>query len=522
MKTKFPLFLLFAITLVANGQTKPKKYKDIFDLNAIKADQEYYSQAILQYQIIEKIISKYGAIYHLFPKEKPELFIEKETSKDADFDLKHGVPTMVLFPNAQDPSSNNSDINQELSKLGVDRCQYEIPLHLNDLDGGFQFNHYLFNSDNKAALDAFGIVKNGFESKSLYIVIDYLQHKDFNCTGLPKIRYGVGIRSEIKISEWSNKTDLKESSLAGLAANAEINSLKVNITVKTIGITGLDSKLNIPNNTNFNVDTYADYQKIIDFIRNFEEYQTNEQKNDTVSKTNELESPKYKNITFKPQIIPVMDEYRTSISESFMPYYASLENLEKKIKKLNSKRAKYIQDQLAVKQDGTNLLDKISVAIYESKVNALSDEMTVLNDRKKDLTNANIYNTDLKRYVKILSIISNTTLALNDPKIENELTPIKNSINTIKTNETNSLDQAKQFERDAFTKLFDKKMDEAISLFQKAEDAYNGYNSVYEIRRYLKTLPSTNLNWKTIYTKIATDFSYKLPKDILDKLKTAN
>lgn len=369
MKTKILLIIFISISFLVNAQSKQKKYKDVFDLNAIKADQEYYSQAILQYQIIEKIISKYGSIYHLYPKENTKLFIEKATTKDADFDLKNGVPTMVLFPNAQEKSASNDAINLELSKLGVDRCQYEIPLNLNDLDGGFQFNHYLFNSDNKAALDAFGIVKNGFEAKSLYIVIDYLQHKDFNCTGLPKIRYGVGIRSEIKISEWSNKMDLKESSLAGLAANAELNSLKVNITVKTIGITGLDSKLNIPNNTNFNVDTYADYQKIIDFIRNFEQYDSNDKKNSTENqddKTKDSIIAKYKKIKFKPQLIPVMDEYRTSVSESFSPYYASLEDLEKKIKKLNNKRDKYIKDKLAVKQDETNLLDKMSVAIYES------------------------------------------------------------------------------------------------------------------------------------------------------------
>ena len=515
MKTRITLIVIVAISLIANGQNKSKKYKDVFDLNSVKADQEYYSQAILQYQIIEKIISKYGSIYHLFPKENPKLFLEKAITKEADFDINKGVPTMVLFPNTQDLSTSGNEINQELTKLGVDRCQYEIPQNLDNLDGGFQFNHYLFNSDNKAALDAFGIVKNGFESKSLYIVIDYLQHKDFYCTGLPKIRYGVGIRSEIKISGWSNKTDLKESSLAGLAANAEINSLKVNITVKTIGITGLDSKLNIPNNTNFNVDTYADYQKIIDFIRNFEQSDPKKKEIDSLD-------IKHKKITFKPQIIPVMDEYRTSIAESFSPYYKSLENLEKEIKKLNRKRDKYLKNQTDSKNDPSNLLDKISVDIYESKVNAISDEMTILNKRKKDLTNANIYNTDLNRYVKILNIISNTTLALQDTNLEKELEPIKTSISSIKTNETNNFELAKQYERDAFNSLFDKKIDAAIISFQKAEDSSNGYKSVYEIRRYLKSLPQTNLNWKKIYTKIAKDFSYKLSKDIIEKLNSSD
>lgn len=515
MKTKIQLIILILISFIANSQNSTKKSKDIFDLNSIKADQEYYSQAILQYQIIEKIISKYGNIYHLYPKEDPKLYLEKTNSKDPDFDINNGVPTMVLFPNAQDKSDINNEINKELSELGVDRCQYEIPLNLDDLDGGFQFNHYLFNSDNKAALDAFGIVKNGFESKSLYIVIDYLQHKDFNCTGLPKIRYGVGIRSEIKISGWNNKTELKESSLAGLAANAEINSLKVNITVKTIGITGLDSKLNIPNNTNFNVDTYADYQKIIDFIRTFKQNDETKEKKDSLN-------PQFKNIKFKPQIIPVMDEYRTSISESFSPYYSSLENLEKKIKKLSHKRAKYLKDKLSSKNDDSNLLDKISVDIYESKVNALYDEMKVLNDRKKDLTNANIFNTDLKRYVKLLSVINNTSLAIKNTEVENEVTTIKNKITTIKTKETNSLDQAKQHERDAFNFLFDKKLDDAITSFQLAENSYNGYNSVYEINRYLKSLPAKNLNWKLIYTKILSNYNYKLPTDIIEKLKNSN
>lgn len=147
--------------------------------------------------------------------------------------------------------------------------------------------------------------------------------------------------------------------------------------------------------------------------------------------------------------------------------------------------------------------------------------MTILNERKKDLTNANIYNTDLKRYVKLLNVISNTTLALKDDIVESELSPIKASINTIKNEESTKSDEAKKYEREGFTYLFDKNLTSAMASFQKAEDSYNGYHSVYEIKMYLSRLKNDNLNWKTVYTKILNDLNYKLPIDIIEKLKLA-
>ncbi len=431
MRTILIFFLLTLANTNAYSQKKSKSdFKDILDLDAIKSDQDYFSQAIIQFQLLEKIIQKYGAIYHLYPKENPSLLLRRGQFKNDEeklkFDIENGSPTMVLFGNTiMDGNSRMNEINEELYQLGVDRCQYQIPLSLDDLDSGFQFNHYMFSSNNKAALNAFGIVKNNYDSESLYIVIDYIQYKDNQCPGIPKIRYGVGIRSEIKITNWNNSLDIKESSLAGLAANAEINSLKVNITVKTIGITGLDSKLNIPTNTSFDVNTFADYQKIIDFIRQFDEKETFTDDTSTSSTTqnttpsnvekriSELkevveESIKqknsYQNIVFKPQMIPVMDEYRTSISQSFKSFYETLNDFEKRINKLMKEKKKY---ESLKQKDVKNELEKAKVMIYEEKISAITDEINDIKRRKNDLKEANNLVYDLERFKNLLKVISN-------------------------------------------------------------------------------------------------------------------
>lgn len=520
------LFFLAVVLcpLLAQGQKgDSKKFKDVFDFDAIKSDQEFYSQAIIQFQILEKIIPKYSIIRHLPPKELTNLPLKRTIERDKSaFDVNNGVATIVLFPNADDTDSHN-EINPELYNLGVDRCEYQLPLSLNDLDSGFQFNHYMFKSSNKAALDAFGILKNGYESESIYIVIDYIQFKDNICTGLPKIRYGVGIRSEIRISNWSNKMDIKESSLASLAANAEINSLKVNITVKTIGITGLGSKLNIPNNTSFDVDTYADYQKIIDFIRTFDE------KSKDLKETKKLPSGKEavypasvdSTIEFKPQLIPVMDEYRTSITQSFKPYYAALEDLEKRLKKLRRAKGKYQKY-----KEGDTKIDMAMVSIYEEKIASVLDEMKVIKDRKAKLVNANIYNGDLDRYVKLLLVLNHTS----DEKIKEVLTDTTqaNEIIAIKSNEVNNAlgksekrIKADYYESEGYDYLFDKNLDKAIEAFQLAEDTNNGHDSAYEIIGYLKTIKKRGgaVDWKIVYKMMYTSYNWKMPRTIKNKFR---
>lgn len=514
MKKFLFLLGLLIISNVVYSQKGSKKFKDVFDLDAIKADQDYYSQAIIQFQILEKLIYKYGAIYHLYPKEDSKLVLQRVLEADPKkFDIEKGVPTMVLFPNINDGDSKENKINQELYKLGVGRCQYQIPLKLTDLDGGFQFNHYMFKSSNKAALDAFGIVKNSYESESLYIVIDYLQYRDYVCTGLPKIRYGVGIRSEIRINQWSDKLDVKESSLAGLAANAEINSLKVNITVKTIGITGLDSKLNIPNNTSFNVDTYADYQKIIDFIRNFDQKNKPAESGKTVAGDT---LNKYKNITFKPQLIPVMDEYRTSITESFKPYYETLDALEKKLKKLYSQRNKYKKYE---ENEAGSPIDSSMVAIHREKIKSVFEELKAVKERKDQLSKANIYNSDITRYVALLSFLNGTSKDISsaDTTFVSTVGDIKSRIDNIQ--KENNLDEALKYETKGFEYLFDKKIPEAITAFKNSEENYPQLHSTTEIIDYLNTIDPGEANWKTIYSTILKRYNWKLSDKIIARLK---
>lgn len=501
-----------------------KKFKDVLDLDAIKSDQEFYSQAIIQFQILQKILPKYSIIKHLPPKELTNLPLKRTTARDKPaFDIDNGAATVILFPNSDDSDDTNYETNPELNLLGVDRCEYKLPLSLSDLDGGFQFNHYMFKSSNEAAINAFGILKNGYESESIYIVIDYIQYKDNFCTGLPKIRYGVGIRSEIRISNWSNKTDIKESSLASLAANAEINSLKVNITVKTIGITGLGSKLNIPNNTSFNVDTYADYQKIIDFIRTFDEKKKDSKENKKLLSGKEAIYPASvdSTIVFKPQLIPVMDEYRTSITQSFKPYYAALEDLEKRLKKLRRAKGRY---QKYIK--GDTKIDTAMVTIYEEKINSVIKEMEIIRDRKENLLNANIYNGDLERYVKLLMILNRTS----DKKIKEVVadTTQANKLINIKSNDVNSTFglsdkriEANYFKNEGYNFLIAKDINKAIDAFQKAEDTNNGHDNVYEILLYLKPIQKKGgtLDWKAIYNKMHISFGWRMPREIKDKFK---
>lgn len=84
---------------------------------------------------------------------------------------------------------------------------------------------------------------------------------------------------------------------------------------------------------------------------------------------------------------------------------------------------------------------------------------------------------------------------------------------------------AKQFEREGFDYLVKKNVTAAISSFSQSDSCYNGYHMVYDIKTYLKAneakLKSKDANsWKTAYTEILKNYSWRMPDAIKTELKT--
>lgn len=112
---------------------------------------------------------------------------------------------------------------------------------------------------------------------------------------------------------------------------------------------------------------------------------------------------------------------------------------------------------------------------------------------------------------------------LGDKLIEKLGISDKNFVVTSKEN--TSIENARKFEEEGFQFLINKDVNAAISAFTKSENSYNSYHQVYEIAKYLrknrKKLSDKKLFfWKTAYTTILTEYSYKMPQQY--KLKMEN
>lgn len=282
----------------------------VLGLNSVSADHNYYTKAILDHLLVKKIIDGNSINYFGMPEQLPAMPVIDSLL----------VRKMVIFPKLQSDFEQeyNSETINNLQNLGIKDCTYDLPKNLNDLKSGLLFNSYTFRSSNRAAMQAFGIVNSAAKEKTLYIITDYLQFQDINCSGIPIIRYAVGMRAVFRILGIQSESELADiGSLASLAAQVENKKQQVNITIKTIGITGIDSRLTIPSNASFDVKTFSDYEKTIDFIRNLKYFK----------KGND-------NLIISPQIIPVMDEYRTTLDHSLYPLLESIELLELKLSEL--------------------------------------------------------------------------------------------------------------------------------------------------------------------------------------------
>lgn len=372
--------IIFCILITSCGTNlktfeKKQKYSDsnsVLGLNSINADNNYYTKSVLDYLFIKRIIDG-NSLKYFGNRNHVEVGSVNDSIK---------VWKSVLFPQLQDfykPTTPEEVQNiKDLKDLGLKDCTYDIPTSLEDLQSGFQFNHYVFKSSNRAAMQAFGIVDSEVKTQSLYIVTDYLQYLDVNCTEIPTIRYAVGMRAEFRILDVESETELKGiGSLAGLAAQVETNQQQVNITVKTIGITGIDSRISIPSNTTFDVKTYSDYESIINFIRNLKDYDT------TYTNRGKL--------NIHPEIIPVMDDYRTTIAHSFHPLMETIEVLEAKIKDFQ-------KDDEIDKNKIKEIRDKINTL----KINLLESEVEQLIENRSRLIKSDGIVNDYSNILKII------------------------------------------------------------------------------------------------------------------------
>lgn len=459
-----------------------KKNKDVLGLNAIVADKNYYSQAILEFLLVKQIIEKSGESMFDIPNNNPKakwLYSKTVSNLQKDTLQKYGKHIIKLFD--KKIYQNQTLTNAITDELGVAPCEIIVPKSIHDLKSGFQFRHYLFKGDNKTALQAFGIINNEIKKSDLYVVIDYLQFEDCNCTGLPKIRYAVGLRSEFKISGIELNKDNNENSLSieKLAARVEFGQIKVDISMKTIGITGSKARLNIPVNTSFDVQTYGEYTKVIDFIRN------------------SIDSKD--SIYTQPELIPVMDEYRTSVSDINTAVFQELKIIQKKYKKEVEESSNPNKD---------TIIDSIQNIINKS----LKEEITHKDKKRKNLYDIDEKVNNLKRYLAILeyTYAPNSFEEKVNTKIKDEQAQIEKGQNNIET-----------LYSVGFDKLAEKKYDEALNKFKEVYNLKPTYANADEIIKAIEERNNKNISDDKLLEDIIKNYMWKAPSGAKDKLEKA-
>jgi hypothetical protein len=112
--------------------------------------------------------------------------------------------------------------------------------------------------------------------------------------------------------------------------------------------------------------------------------------------------------------------------------------------------------------------------------------------------------------------MSTTDLKLNT--IQNQLAPFEKKLIG-----SSDLNTAMSWEQKGFSFLLAKDVLNAIDAFRNSENSFNQFHQAYEIANYLEIHKTTLQNpessyWKTTFKKIATDYSWKMPPDIKNKL----
>jgi hypothetical protein len=101
--------------------------------------------------------------------------------------------------------------------------------------------------------------------------------------------------------------------------------------------------------------------------------------------------------------------------------------------------------------------------------------------------------------------------------------PVSNYF-TITSKQNSNEEKAQKFESEGFAYLLEKDVDNAIVSFRKSENSSNGYHMAYDIAFYLdrnrsKLSDKNAAFWKESYRKLLTDYSWKMPKDVKEKLR---
>ncbi|WP_143884915.1 hypothetical protein [Chryseobacterium binzhouense] len=389
MKTKIIFFLLLIALIYSCTSTSTSftKNREVLENDVLYADEYYYSQAVNEYDAVRHIL--FGL----------------STNKNGERSLLGGLL-----------NSNNSG-ERNLLKKGYINCTYTEPTKLADLDGGFQFRQYFFTNENKAALNAFGIASSNVDSKRSYLVIDYLQYKDISCYKIPTIRYAGGIRAELTIHD--SKSIFKGAgvgSLAGLAMDVENKRKKIDISIKTIGITGLDSRVPLPENNNFDIATFADLKAVITFLKTMKDKEGVDGE-----------------IKFAPQVIPVLDKYRANFESSIYANIDKMNLLQKSIEKNTT-------NDLEWKKNLLDTLQKHTKELYTMEVKRVIENKKRLTEYAdfvhKNSSIKSLQNVDL--VVKQMMVAKANDFVTNETKLQAVAYQIK----------TNNLDKAKKLLND--------------------------------------------------------------------------
>lgn len=94
---------------------------------------------------------------------------------------------------------------------------------------------------------------------------------------------------------------------------------------------------------------------------------------------------------------------------------------------------------------------------------------------------------------------------------------------TIINREKNSLQDAREKEREGFQALVDGKYGDAASAFEASERAYPSYHWVYELGRLLRSRKESwddSSKMKSVLQQIVTDYAYGAPADQLEQLRS--
>ena len=111
-------------------------------------------------------------------------------------------------------------------------------------------------------MEVFGYGGGELGKKETLLIVDFVQHKDIQCTDGKTQRYGVGARLFLHITKKKRGLNL---TLPQLAANVELDRAQVTYTISTIGITGSSVIDALPTGSNFDVENYA---KVINSVDN--------------------------------------------------------------------------------------------------------------------------------------------------------------------------------------------------------------------------------------------------------------